>query len=105
MIPYHMKCFRYTIIYSWIELGYVFCWQIDVLKENLGKAEDEISELDHIIDQVREVMHQEIGVVKHSPTLLQLIRELDGVEAPNSYWIIMIAPINVLSLCCTRYCQ
>ena len=64
---------------------YVFSWQIDVLKENLSKAEEEISELDHIIDQVREVMHQEIGVIKHSPALLQLIRELDGVEAPNSY--------------------
>ena len=67
-----------------------------MLKENLGKAEEEISELDHIIDQVREVMHQEIGVVKHSPALLQLIRELDGVEAPNSYWI--IAP-SMFSVC------
>ena len=56
-----------------------------MLKENLSKAEEEVSELDHIIDQVRDVMHQEIGMVKHSPALLQLIRELDGVEAPNSY--------------------
>lgn len=55
------------------------------MKENVSKAEEEVSELDHIIEQVREVMHQEIGVVKHSPALLLLIRELDGVEAPSSY--------------------
>ena len=65
--------------------GCAFSCQVDVLKENLGKAEEEISELDHLIDQVRAVMHQEISTVKHSPALLQLIRELDGIEAPNSY--------------------
>lgn len=55
------------------------------MKENLRKAEEEISELDYLIDEVRGVMHQEIDTVKHSPALLKLIRELDGVEAPNSY--------------------
>ena len=59
--------------------------QVDVLKENLGKADEEISELDQLIDQVRATMHREIDIVKHSPSLLHLIRELDGVEAPSSY--------------------
>lgn len=55
------------------------------MKENLKKADKEISELDQLIDQVRAVMHKEIDIVKHSPGLLQLIRDLDGVEAPNTY--------------------
>ena len=59
--------------------------QIDVLKENLRKADEEIAELDQLIDQVRAAMHREIDVIKHVPSLLRLIRELDGVEAPSSY--------------------
>ena len=55
------------------------------MKENARKAEEEVDELDRLIDQVRNVMHKEIETVKQSHTLLKLIRELDGVEAPTSY--------------------
>ena len=64
---------------------FVSILQTEVLKENLKKADKEIAELDQLIDQVRAVMHREIDVVKHSPALLQLIRDLDGIEAPNAY--------------------
>lgn len=59
--------------------------QVEVLKENVRKAEEEVVELDQLVDQVREVMHREIEIVRQSPSLLKLIKELDGVEAPGSY--------------------
>ena len=66
-------------------MGVVCPLQVEVLKENARKAEEEVDELDRLVDQVRSVMHREIDTVKQSHALLKLIRDLDGVEAPNSY--------------------
>ena len=79
------KIKEFSLSASLLGVPFSLGFQVDVLKENLRKADDEISELDSIIEQVRSVMHREIGVVKHSPALLELIRELDGVEAPPTY--------------------
>lgn len=59
--------------------------KIAILKENVAKADMEIAELDKIVDHAREVMRGDIELIKRSPQLLNLLRELDGNEAPQSY--------------------
>ncbi|KAL5478164.1 hypothetical protein EMCRGX_G025056 [Ephydatia muelleri] len=59
--------------------------KIAVLKENVAKADLEIAELDKLVDHVREVMRSDLELVKGSPQLLALLREIEGNEAPQNY--------------------
>ncbi|KAL5490737.1 hypothetical protein EMCRGX_G015914 [Ephydatia muelleri] len=59
--------------------------RIAVLKENVAKADLEIAELDKLVDHVREVMRSDLELVKGSPQLLALLREIEGNEAPQNY--------------------
>lgn len=54
--------------------------KINVLKSNLVKAENEITELDKMFEHVREVMHSNLPFVNECKPLATLLNELDRGE-------------------------
>lgn len=54
--------------------------KVDILKENIRKADEEIAELDKLIDIVREALHNSLDLVQQSPHLMKALKEIEGTN-------------------------